>query len=121
MFSSHDARPEILRPLPLSLRGLSCVRCDKPTASWWCDLPTEGADKTYICSICSLYTTKWGIAESSAIEETLSRIQSVRRRTFDTDSNGRLVRSKDADDVLGVMVLASRTTDVRRMVEGWKR
>jgi len=67
-----------------------------------------------------LYNTDWGTAERASIEEVVLEIEKARDRKFEKDDSNRLTVVRDADDTLGVIVLADRMTSVRKMAESWK-
>lgn len=122
LFSLREVlRPKLLRPLPASLRGIACARCDKPQSSWWADLQNEDEDKTYVCSICMIYDTKWGREHREDVEEVVMTIQKARDCLFDKNDSNQLLNARDADDVLGVVVLADRTVQVQRMTKSWEK
>jgi hypothetical protein len=129
LFNLHDTlQPKLLKPLPLPLQGVACAKCDKQQACWWADLRNANSDedKTYVCALCVLYDTRWARESREDIEEVVMEVQRSRRRRvpdfeFQTDESKRLVTVKDANDVLGVITLASRTVEVHRIAEQWKK
>lgn len=110
-----EASPARIRPLPTVLRGTACHSCKRPQASWWLDVfePVERDTKVYACSLCLLYETEWGKRDRSKIEEVVRRVESVRDVEFESDDSNRLVNPKDADDILGVVVLSHRASVLR--------
>jgi len=113
-------KPKLIRPVPAPLRGVACARCDKNQSSWWADLEHEGEDKAYVCSLCMMYNTAWGRTARASVEEVVREIEKSRDREFDKDPSNQLLKVRDADDVMGVVVLADRVTGVRRTAESWK-
>lgn len=95
----------ILRPLPSSLRGQSCNQCNKLQASW--ELPVKSQDQVLICSLCVLYDpTVW----NDFVKTTITEIEVSRDKMFDRSSDAKLIHTKDADDVVGVLVLTARVS-----------
>lgn len=96
-----------VRPIPQSLRGGSCCKCDRLQAVW--DLPNASGPSSLICSLCVLYSPEvW----SRSLETTISEIESAKRVTFLRDLDTRLLRCADADDVVGVLVLTARVASM---------
>ena len=112
---ARDVNPKLLKPLPIPLRGIACCMCERTQSSWQTDWVTEDDDKVYLCSLCVLYETDWGRLERASIEAVIMRMQKARNTTFEKDPSNRLTLSRDADDVLGVVVLASRVAKAQNL------
>jgi hypothetical protein len=110
-----EASPSQFRPLPQALRGTSCFSCNQLRSSWWVEAfePVNQENKVYVCSLCLLYKTEWGRGARSTIEEVVRRVERSRNVEFETDDSNRLVRPRDADDILGVIVLSHRAAGLR--------
>ena len=116
---ARDVEPRVLKPLPVPLRGIACCMCERLQSSWQTEWPTDDDNKVYLCSLCILYATDWGVSVRAEVEFVVMTIQKT-REPFEKDASNRLIRSKDADDVLGVVVLSSRVAGVHRVVDSWK-
>ena len=95
----------LLNPLPQKLWGACCAKCDKPQARWGITLDRQ--TPVFICGACVLYESTWGKSQSPLIPMTIASIERNSNRRF-AFIEGRL-SVKDADDVLGVVILTERT------------
>lgn len=116
----YDYLPErgqtrVLKTLPETLQGIACCICERAQSRWFIDWDTEDDDKAYLCALCILYSTEWGKSVRAPIEEVIMAVQKERNALFEKDGSNRLILSKDADDVLGVIVLAGRVAGVQRI------
>ncbi len=110
-----EASPSQFRPLPQALRGTGCCSCNQLRSSWWVDMfdPVSKENKVYVCALCLLYKTEWGRKARATIEEVVRRVERSRSAEFETDESNQLVRARDADDILGVIVLSHRAASIR--------
>jgi hypothetical protein len=111
----RDVKPRMLKPLPTHLRGIACCMCERMQSSWQTDWVTEDDNKVYLCSICIIYHTDWGRTERANIESVVVNIQKARGTEFDKDLSKRMMLARDADDVLGVVVLATRVAKAQNL------
>jgi len=95
----------LVNPLPQKLWGAHCAKCDKPQARWGITVGRQSP--LFICGACVLYESAWGKSQSPLVPATIASIERNSDRRF-VFSDGRL-SSKDADDVLGVVILTERT------------
>ena len=75
--------------------------------------PVEKENKVYLCALCVLYDSEWGRKARAPIEEVVRQVEAAREKEFESDGSNRLINSKDADDVLGVVVLSQRASAMR--------
>lgn len=109
-----NLEPALLHPTPGPIRGTQCDFCNKPQSSFW--YGSGGPEpKIYVCSICVLYDSQWGKHFHAQIVETSSSIEKSRNKEFAKGEGSRLLDPKDADDVLGLIVLTGRVAMVSRM------
>lgn len=73
----------------------------------------EKENKMYLCALCLLYDSAWGRQARESIEEAVRQVEATREKEFESDDSNRLVVPKDADDVLGVIVLSRRAAAMR--------
>lgn len=95
-----------VNPLPQKLWGSHCAKCDKPQARWGITVG-RSSPPLFICGACVLYESAWGKSQSPLVPATIASIERNSDRRF-SFTDGRL-SSKDADDVLGVVILTERT------------
>ena len=105
MRSDPLASLSLINPLPAKLWGSHCVKCDKLQARWGITLARDST--AFICGLCILYESEWGRSNPPLVPSTIAAIERNSERKF-TFTEGRL-SCKDADDVLGVIVLTERT------------
>jgi predicted RNA-binding Zn-ribbon protein involved in translation (DUF1610 family) len=95
-----------LRPLGTTAHLVCCV-CGQQTARWLIMHARYG--EAYICSLCFLYDSGW--LDTSKAKAAVTRVINVlglRRGKALECAESRLVRTEDADDVLGAVVLHAR-------------
>ena len=94
-----------LNPLPAKLWGAHCVKCDRMQARWGIALGRQAP--VFICGACVLYESAWGKSQNQIVPSTIAAIERNSKRKF-SFTDGRL-SCRDADDVLGVIILTERT------------
>jgi hypothetical protein len=112
-----------LIPLPKQMWKSNCSNCDKPQGMWRLIDPTkrlkppmddgspeDGESFFILCSLCWLYTSNWGKnpKRASEIEATITELEGIAKHKFLRDAEGNLLSPSDADNVLGLIALASR-------------
>ena len=109
-----------LIPLPKEQWWANCAHCDKPQARWRLIDPNvrvEGKEHPtfLLCAICFIYESNWGTnpERKKELEDTIQRLAREMKRSFLYDPAGRLLSSRDADDVLGSIALVSRQRQLR--------
>ncbi len=89
------------------MQGHACLKCGKCTSVW--SLPTKAEETLTICSMCVLYDqATW----CDSAKEMITQIEVSRGRMFERDQAARLVKPKDADDVVGALVLLARVSSL---------
>ena len=94
-----------LNPIPQRLWGAHCVKCDRMQARW--GITVGRLTPMLICAGCVLYESDWGKSQSPLVTSAIAAIERNSDRRF-VFVDGRL-SCKDADDVLGVVILTERT------------
>jgi hypothetical protein len=98
--------------------------CERSQACWQTEWDTADDDKAYLCSLCIMYETDWGRNLRAGIEAVVIQFQTNRTdrgiAPFETDASNRLVVCKNADDVLGTIVLSGRVAGIHNNIEGMK-
>jgi hypothetical protein len=86
---------------------LTCAVCSEPEARW--NIQHARYGRADICSLCFLYDSGWLDQRESlqAFEETVCAV-GLRRNQVLKKVAGRLVRVRDADDVLGGLTIRER-------------
>ena len=107
--------PSYIRPMPESMWGMACARCDKTQAQWEFHeqiMTPEGVQPTEgflpICSLCFLYESSWGRRRRKRLDNLVAEIEVSIGTPFIRDLGGRLASSSDGDRVLAAIALSSR-------------
>ena len=108
-----------LRPLPQSMWDTACVKCDKRQAKWAFtpddeDLPPS--EDYPMCSLCWLYESDWGKERRSDIDAMILDVQKVKGKIFQRAKGNKLWSCKDADSILGAIVMTSRMFEIQARV-----
>lgn len=91
-----------------------CLKCQQPRAVWSVRHPLYGDEAQPICALCFIYTSGWFEQNQTRLRLVVNAIGLRRNKALERDATGRLVSSKDADDVLGAIVLHDRVDAVQR-------
>lgn len=62
----------------------------------------------FVCGLCVLYDSIWGEANTELVGSVADKIRRAADRDF-AYQDGKLMHAKDADDILGVIVLMEMT------------
>jgi hypothetical protein len=120
-------KPTMVKPLigsPLS--GGACAICDRRQSRWVCDLPHGDKTESLLCSLCILYRSVWGKTHREAVEVQILESQKVRQNRdasftgYTRDEHKRLLDAKQADDVLGQLLLVDRLGGLHKLAARWK-
>ena len=95
----------LLAMLPPAERGLTCSVCDKPQSVWQMASQPE---LTPVCSICVLYKVPWKGKSGEDIELFIRSVEDRTDMLFERDSSGNLLSCKDADRLVGSLVLVEK-------------
>lgn len=99
-----------LHPLTHEMWDSNCYHCDKRQAKWSLQLED---DPVFICSLCMLYESDWGLAHSADVGQLVKEADAKRNEATATDTKGRILFPKDADRILGTIALISRMYEQR--------
>lgn len=106
----------VLRPHPVGVTA-DCVTCHRPRAHWRVQHPRYGAEVVDVCALCFLYESGWLVPERvRRVTQVIQVIGLKRQKPLEcaVGTRGdkmwppRLEHIKDADDVLGAIVLHDR-------------
>lgn len=95
-----------LRPLAHNLWFSNCIVCDKPQARWEV---RSGSAPAFLCGLCVLHETKWGKENQSLLNSVAGQIELHGNRKFERNPEGNLIHCKEADDLMGVVMLMDMT------------
>jgi hypothetical protein len=104
--------PELLRPLPVTMRGAACEWCSKAQSSWCVETALGDEDQVFVCSCCVVSKTEWSAENDDVLASATQEIGESRAQKLD------LGRSDHADHVLGLVVLMSRLGSLRALAGG---
>ena len=102
-----DLKPAFLLPLPTSLRGSACSYCDKTQSSFWLAVKGEEEARFFVCSLCVVNESEWANEKRDYVLDTLRRIEQSRKEIF-TMKDGKLTDWKQADHLVGLLVLIAK-------------
>jgi len=106
---------QYLRPLPKAMWDTACERCDKRQAKW-SFLPSEAAPPSGdypMCSLCWLYESEWGKGRREDLDKMILDVQRAKGRIFQRAKGNKLWSCKDADVILGAIVMTSRIFEIQ--------
>lgn len=103
------------KPLPAQFLGAACVKCNKLQSKWCLDIPNS--EITTVCALCVLYEYPWGLRHREQIDEFVSEVEATRGTVLEKSEDGRITSIKDADGIVGAIVLTSRLFHIRDRVE----
>jgi hypothetical protein len=109
--------PRVLRPLPQSLWGHACSKCDKTQSVWelFAGDPSRRKGEP-ICSMCWLYESEWGQERRADIDQFIREVEVQAETIFRKTLDGRLWSCKDADRIVGAVAVTSRIATQRAML-----
>jgi hypothetical protein len=94
-----------------------CVKCEQPTAHWRVFHARYGEESQPICALCFFKTSDW-VGENRQRFDLVVKAVGLRRKvSLQRDELGDLVSGKDADDVLGAIVLHDRFQSLTQRAE----
>lgn len=111
--------PRLLQPLPQSLWGISCDRCDKRQSVWevfGLDAPRGTKKGDPMCSLCWLYESAWGKDNRESIDLMVNAVEREKGEEFRRTEDGRLWSCRDADRILGSIATVSRIAQQRSIL-----
>lgn len=103
VLSTRSLKPTTTRDAPAH-----CVSCQQPQAYWRVQHARYGAEAQPICALCFLRTSGWLETHKEQFDLVVNVIGLRRNKALERDEAGGLVHPKDADDVLGAVVLHDR-------------
>lgn len=107
-----------LRPLPQSMWDSACEKCDKRQAKWAftpADAP-PGAGDYPLCSLCWLYESEWGKQRRDQIDAMIRDVEKTHDKIFQRAKGKKLWSCKDADSILGAIVMTSKMFEIQARV-----
>ncbi len=96
------------RLMPLRSKVDCCAVCGENQARWH-----HRDEGSAYCSLCLMYRTEWGSRNQTQVRLVTTQIE-LHRPALVRDVHSNLAICSEADDVLGVVVLAERTARVQR-------
>lgn len=112
--------PKLLRPLPQSLWGHACSRCDKTQSVWELfDLDSSKRKGEPMCSLCWLYESEWGKERRGDIDDMVRAVEIQANGVFKKTDDGRLWSCQEADRILGSIAVTSRIVSHRSMLQAF--
>jgi len=123
--------PAFVRPMPESMWGLACARCDKVQSKWELHEQVQVGDQLEVrkeflplCALCFLYESNWGQRRRKRLDHLIEEIEQSLGSKFVMDIGGRLAFAAEGDRVLAAIALSSRfafSMTERIMMEQGKR
>lgn len=114
--------PDVLRPLPLSMRNMSCFICDRRASTW--EHTTEGLSTKKgkpVCSKCWLYASEWSEGKRGDIDLIIHDVEIAKGAIYPKHNDGRLQLCASADAILFGIVIESRENFQREVVKQTRR
>lgn len=117
-------------PIVLSTRCLTpahhdtnyvCSQCQQPTAHWRVQHARYGDESQPICALCFLDTSGWVEAHKEQFDLVVNAIGLRRKKALSRSATGGLTTHKDADDVLGAIVLHDRFALIQNVKQEMRR
>ena len=105
----------ILKPLHQSVTEV-CSSCAEKSAHWMVKHPSYGSASTPLCALCFFRNSGWMATGREQFEVVVAAIGKRRQTPMERDVMGMLVNLKDADDVLGAIVLNDRVASFQQRV-----
>jgi hypothetical protein len=96
-----------LKPLASQADALSCYACALARAKWTIRHPRYGVSPVPLCALCFLQTSGWVQPNEARLQDVLGA-QALRKRRAIPTVDGIPSDVKDADNVLGSLVLHDR-------------
>lgn len=98
--------------LDRSMWKSACHVCDK-TQSRWGLVSSPDVPPSPICSLCFLYSTKWGIDRRDVLDSLIDEITSKKGgRPILRDENGKIASAENGDFIIGIVAMTSRRFDI---------
>jgi hypothetical protein len=104
-----------LRPLPQAMWDTACSKCDK-RQSRWDFVPTDNPPPSGgfpLCTLCWLYESEWGKERREQIDAMIRDVEKTSGKIFQRAKGNRLWACKDADPILGSIVMTSRMFELQ--------
>lgn len=104
-----------LRPLAQSMWDCACSSCDK-RQSKWDFIPVDNPPPSGgfpMCSLCWLYDSEWGKTRRTEVDVMIKDVEKSRGKAFQRAKGGKLWACKDADGILGAVVMTSRIFEIQ--------
>lgn len=104
-----------LRPLPQAMWDTACSKCDKRQAKWEF-IPSDNPPPSGgypMCSLCWLYESEWGKARRQDIDAMIRDVEKSKGQIFQRAKGNKLWACKDADPILGAIVMTSRMFEIQ--------
>lgn len=109
-----EVDPACLHPLPQAMWDISCHICDKRQARWeYHSEPHAQKKGEPVCAVCWLYDSIWGEGKKSDIDVFIRAVETEASTRFER-VDGRLSMCRDADRILGAIVLTSKMFAIQR-------
>lgn len=92
-----------------------CIKCQQPRAHWSVRHPSYGSEAQPLCALCFFNTSGWLEPNRAQFNLVVNALGLRRNRALERNAAGQLVLPKDADDVLGAIVLHDRVDAVQHL------
>jgi hypothetical protein len=114
--------PRYLQPLPKALWGVACSCCHRTVARWGLldpALRSASAEDSLLalCSWCFLYKSEWGKRRQEDIKRLIKDTEDAMGAVFEKSEDSCLVKTDDADRILGSIAFVSRLVEMKVRAE----